>query len=278
MKSFFTLLFLSLSFSTQANKLGNIMVLMYHKIGYPETTWCRTPEKFQEDLELLYKKNYYLINLVDLVQGTAKVPKGKAPIVLTFDDLAPGQVALKNGVWDPQSAVGMIEAMYAKHPDFGRAGSFYINPKKDTDVKEMLKEMVRLGYEIGNHTYSHPKLKTLSQEQVAKEIVMLQNWVQSFIPGYTMKTMALPHGVYPKVDQWAVQGEYAGVQYKYIALLKVGAEPSVSPFSLKFNPYRITRVRGSEMLDHPEEKNSLAYIRSAIAYFDKYPEKKFTIE
>lgn len=278
MKYFISFFILITSFHIQASRMGNVMVLMYHKIGYPETTWCRTPEKFQEDLELLYKKNYYLVNLVDLVQGTMNVPVGKTPVVLTFDDLAPGQVALKNGVWDPQSAVGMIEEMYAKHPDFGRAGSFYINPKKDIDIKKMLKEMVRLGYEIGNHTYSHPKLKILSQEQVAKEIVMLQNWVQSFIPGYTIKTMALPHGVYPQVDRWAVQGEYAGASYNHIALLKVGSEPSVSPFSKKFNPYKISRVRASELFDHPEEKNSLAYIRNAIAYFEKYPEKKFTVE
>jgi peptidoglycan/xylan/chitin deacetylase (PgdA/CDA1 family) len=264
------------------NELGKVMVLMYHHIVAKEDTWSRTPEKFREDLELLYSKGYYLVNLVDLVDGKLNVPKGKTPVVLTFDDTAPGQIGKIDGKWDPRTAVGIINDMYEKHPDFGRAGSFYLNPKSEDPAKKgsipglkrALKEMVELGYELGNHTVTHPHLNTLDQTGVEKELAGLQNWVESAVPGYQVRTMAMPHGIYPKEESWAYEGSYNGVHFKNVALLKVGSDPSVSPYSSKFRPYRIARVRGSEKLDRPNDY-ALAYIRGAISYFDKNPEQRF---
>jgi len=31
------------------NELGQIMILMYHKIGSPESEWMRTPQNFRQD-------------------------------------------------------------------------------------------------------------------------------------------------------------------------------------------------------------------------------------
>jgi peptidoglycan/xylan/chitin deacetylase (PgdA/CDA1 family) len=262
--------------SQAPNELGKVMVLMYHHIVPKEDTWSRTPEKFREDLEVLYSKGYYLVNLVDLVEGNLNVPKGKTPVVLTFDDTAPGQIGKINGKWDPKTAVGIINDMYEKHPDFGRAGSFYLNPKSEDPgkkgsipgLKDDLKEMVELGYELGNHTVSHPHLSDLDQTAVEKEIAGVQAWVEKAVPGYKIRTMAMPHGIYPKEESWAYEGSFNGVHFKNIALLKVGSDPSVSPFSNKFRPYRIARVRGSEKLDKPNDY-ALAYIRGAISFFDK---------
>jgi peptidoglycan/xylan/chitin deacetylase (PgdA/CDA1 family) len=268
--------------SLPPNELGKVMVLMYHHINKKEETWTRTPEKFREDLEVLYKKGYYLVNLVDLIDGKLKVPKGKTPVVLTFDDTAPGQIGKINGKWDPNTAVGIINDMYEKHPDFGRAGSFYLNPKSEDpakkgsipDLKNLLHEMVELGYELGNHTMTHPHLNELNQEQVEKELAGVQAWVDKAVPGYQIRTMAMPHGIYPKDESWAYEGTYNGTYFKNVALLKVGSEPSVSPYSAKFRPYRISRVRGSEKLDRPNDF-ALAYIRGAIDFFDKNPSQRF---
>lgn len=264
------------------NELGKVMVLMYHQIHEPESQWCRTPEKFREDLELLYAQGYYLVNLVDLVDGKINVPAGKTPVVLTFDDTARGQINKIDGKWDPRSAVGIINDMYAKHPDFGRAGSFYLNPKSEDPKKPgsipglsvMLREMVELGYELGNHTVSHPHLSDLDQTGVEKEITGLENWLHKAVPGYQIRTMAMPYGFFPKKTAWAEAGSYNGVSWEYSSLLAVGADPSASPYSSKFHPFKLPRVRGSETLDKPGDY-PMAYIRLAMAYFQKHPEQRF---
>ena len=261
------------------NELGKVMVLMYHRIGGPESTWSRTPQKFREDLEMLYKKGYYLINLIDLVEGKINVPKGKTPVVLTFDDTAAGQINFINETWDPECAVGMINEIFQRHPDFGRAGSFYLNPKNENKtenafLKEALPAMVKLGYELGNHTVTHPHLNVLSQEKVEKEIAGVQEWVEKLVPGYSLKTMAMPHGIFPKDINWAKEGTYNGVSYHMKAFLKVGADAAVSPYSSRFNSLAIPRLRASEKFDRPSD-GRMYYMIGNIEAFDKNPSLRF---
>ena len=37
----------------EANELGRVMILEYHKIDTPEARWTRTPENFRRDLQRL---------------------------------------------------------------------------------------------------------------------------------------------------------------------------------------------------------------------------------
>lgn len=294
MKKFLLTCVLLLTFSVRAevdpelppNELGKVMVLMYHVITPLSPTasksvieWTRTPDDFRKDLELLYEKNYYLVNLVDLVNGL-EVPRGKTPVVLTFDDAAKGQFSQNEGKWDPDCAVGMIQTMYEQHPDFGRAGSFYLNPSatqsdspKLTVWSSMLKEMVDMGFELGNHTVTHPKLKSLSQAGVAKEIAGVQTWIDQNIPGYQMQTLAMPFGIYPQNAEWAANGESGGVKYRNVALLEVGANPAPSPYSMKFNPLHIPRVRAGKYL--VEGAWTGDYFYDELAKFDRNPETRF---
>ncbi|MBI5194229.1 MAG: polysaccharide deacetylase family protein [Nitrospirae bacterium] len=71
---------------------GKIMILEYHKIGYPEARWTRTPENFRKDLQRFYDKGYSLVRLDDFLKNRVKVVKGRTPLILTFDDSSPGQL------------------------------------------------------------------------------------------------------------------------------------------------------------------------------------------
>src|SRR5207245_7782033 len=114
------------------NELGRVMILEYDKIDYPEERWTRTPENLRRDLETLYAKGYRLINLGDLLDRRIVLPAGTTPVVLTFDDSSPGQFRYleKNGTLeiDPKCGVGILEAFFKEHPDFGRGGTFYVRP------------------------------------------------------------------------------------------------------------------------------------------------------
>jgi hypothetical protein len=75
----------------EANELGRVMILEYHKIDTPEARWTRTPENFRRDLQRLWDRGYRLVALNDYVDGKIALPAGTTPLILTFDDSSPGQ-------------------------------------------------------------------------------------------------------------------------------------------------------------------------------------------
>lgn len=237
------------------NELGEIMILMYHEIGEPESEWRRTPDNFRRDLQTLYDQGYRAISMTDLVRGEIDLPAGTSPVVLTFDDGNRGNFNYleKDGelVLDPDCAVAILEAFYEKHPDFGLEATFYIyypNPFRQPEyLQEKLDYLVERGFEIGNHTYSHGNLARLSDEDVQKELALHVKTTQEYLPGYTVNSLALTYGAYPQNPGLAVQGSYQGTSYYHEAILLVGANPAPSPFNQGFDPTRLPRIRASEM-------------------------------
>src|SRR5690606_25844681 len=71
----------------QANELGRIPVLMYHRIvPTTESVYDRTPDDFRAELERLAREDYVPITTAELAAGRIDIPAGKHPVVLTFDD------------------------------------------------------------------------------------------------------------------------------------------------------------------------------------------------
>ncbi|MFN8577329.1 MAG: polysaccharide deacetylase family protein [Candidatus Sericytochromatia bacterium] len=237
----------------QPNEIGLIMVLEYHSIARPEARWTRTPENFRKDLETLYKKGYYLTPLRDFVNNTMNVPAGKSPVVLTFDDSREDQfkyITDKSGkkIIDPDCGVGVIEEFTKKHPDFGKAATFFVLPsvgfgQTREDAKSKFEFLVQNRYEIGNHTLNHPMLATLTDDKVMKEIGENVIGVKKLLPDYDVVSLAYPYGSVPKNVKVVESGSYNGVKYKNIAAFLVGSEPSYSPISKKFKPLYIPRIQ-----------------------------------
>lgn len=255
--------------SLAPNEMGQVMMLEYHQIGPSEGEWRRTPENFRRDLETLYAKGYRLINLSDYLDGRIKVEKGFTPVVMTFDDGAPKQFAQTEAGWDPDSAVGIILDFAKKHPDFGVGGTFYVNLIGDKKLRtprgtNILQDLVTAGFEIGNHTMTHPKLSKLNQIEVAREIAGLQKFVRRSVPGYKMRSIALPFGIYPKDDEWARVGEYEGESYSYDALFEVGSGPAASPYSAKLKIKHIPRIQARD-----------SELEKFYKFFEANPSKRF---
>ncbi|MBC7294518.1 MAG: hypothetical protein H5T84_10555 [Thermoleophilia bacterium] len=61
-----------------------------------------------------------------------------------------------------------------------------------------------------------------------------------------MTSLAVPFGEYPESEDILAHGEYNGITYAYTAALSVAPEPCPSPFSTKFRPFHIPRIRGSD--------------------------------
>jgi hypothetical protein len=120
----------------QVNELGRIPILMYHAFTEDESKldeWTVTPEIFRADLTWLWEHDFFVVSIRSMIHNELDVPPGKHPVVLTFDDASSGQFRLlkdATGAFspDPVTAVGVMEAFYAAHPDFGRGGFFGVLP------------------------------------------------------------------------------------------------------------------------------------------------------
>lgn len=273
------LLFFSLASAADLppNELGRIMILEYHKIDYPEDRWTRTPENFRRDLDTLYARGYRLVSLGDLLDGRLAVPAGTTPVVLTFDDSSPGQFRYleQNGTLeiDPKSAVGILEAFLRERPDFGRGATFFVLPAADPPNRlfnqpahagKKLQYLVSRGYEIGNHTLWHANLGKYDEATVRAQIAGAQQWIQRHVPDYRPRTLALPHGVYPKDVSWALRGSAKGVTYSHDAILMVAGGAAPSPFSRRFDPYRVPRIQALE-----------SELHHWLRYFDRQSDERF---
>ena len=259
------------------NELGRIPILEYHKIDHPEARWTRTPENFRADLERFWKSGYRLVALNDLLAGKIAVPAGMTPMVLTFDDSSPGQFRyLEQGgnlVIDPDCAVGILERFEHDHPGFGHAATFYVltgaSPpnhlfnQKPYEARK-LKYLAEHGFEIGNHTLWHADLIKYPESTVREQVARAQQEVEKAVPGYRLRTLALPMGDYPKQLEWVVSGEWKGIAYKNEAILKVAGPPALSPYDRTFDPYHLPRIQGIE-----------SDMRTWQIDFERHPEKRF---
>lgn len=243
--------------SVQANEMGQVLVLMYHLIGYDDSQYNRTPEGFRQDLADLKAAGYYPVNLSELVSGDFDVPAGKTPVVITFDDSSGGQYRINaDGSLDPDCAVAIMQEAVQQGGWASRA-SFY--PLIDVDAPDhvlfgqpdlatqKLQNLVAWGYEVGSHTVSHLNLKKATAAEAKKQLYNSKTMLEEMIGGgYVVTSLAAPFGEYPKQASILKSGEYEGRPYEYEAALKAMGGPALSPFSDAFRAYHIPRVQIGE--------------------------------
>lgn len=239
----------------QANELGMVPILEYHRFGTKEERWTRTYSNFRKDLEFLYNNGYVLVSVNDFARGKIDIPAGKKPVIITFDDSSPEQFRFQtqngkilrdakgNPKVHPDSAVGVMDRFALEHPDFGKAAAFYVLPNAFEEApKEKLKYLYETGRQIGNHTYGHANLSQKSAAAIQKELSKAQGEVQKALPGLSLETLALPYGAFPK-DSAGVNAVLQGLDYRNHVVLLVGANPSHSPFDQRFIARETPRIQ-----------------------------------
>jgi peptidoglycan/xylan/chitin deacetylase (PgdA/CDA1 family) len=135
------------------------------------------------------------------------------------------------------------------HSGFVPAGTFYVNRDpfgSAVAARRALRWLTRNGFEIGNHTRDHVPLATLSDEEVQEQLATGAELIQRILPGYRIRTLALPLGSPPATAHLAVRGSWNGQSYGPYGVLLVGAGPAPSPYSKAFDPAAIPRIRTSQ--------------------------------
>jgi hypothetical protein len=251
------------------NPYGRIPVLEYHLIGDKESQWMVEREHFKRQLQLLYDRGYRPVTMRQVLdKDFSDVPPGMSPIVFVFDDASPEQFSYveRNGRLeiDPNSVVGIWADFEQRHPDWKSRAVFCtlngaadghnffgdkgIQGQKTEWRHQKVKWLVDRGYEICNHTLWHAQLNKYPDAFVQEQIARGQMGIDSAVPGYKVRTFALPQGLWPKNRELAWKGSWTDpktkrtVTYQYDAVLEVAGGPSRSPYDPKFNPHGITRV------------------------------------
>lgn len=250
------------------NELGRIPVFEYHLIGDSNSRWGRERGQFKKDLELIYQRGYRPVSISQILDRNIDLPKGLSPAVFVFDDASPGQFRYieRNGKLeiDPGSGVGIWMDFRKSRPDWGNnavfcmlsgaaAGRSLFGDKGIEGQKsewrfrkvQFLKEQ---GFELCNHTLWHAQLSKYPDNVVQEQIARGQMAIDSAVPGYRVRTFALPLGIWPKNRALAKAGSWTDpktgkvVKYNNEAILEVAGGPTRSPHDPAFNPLSITRT------------------------------------
>jgi len=255
------------------NHMGRIPVLEYHVIGGTQNAlYTRTAASFKADLEDVYRRGYRPITIAQMLdKNFSEVPDGMSPVVFVFDDASPEQFSYIEGpdgtlTIDPTSGVGIWQDFMKTHPGWKDRGTFCLlngaaaghnffgdKPKFHGQKNEWrfkkVKWLADQGFELCDHTVWHARLDRFSdaivQEQIARNMVA----IDSAVPGYKVRTLALPYGIWPKNRSLAWQGSWTDPKtheahaYHFDAVLEVAGGPTRSPYDPQFDPHSIKRVQ-----------------------------------
>jgi peptidoglycan/xylan/chitin deacetylase (PgdA/CDA1 family) len=253
------------------NEMGRIPILMYHSVGdKPEGKTASlsarlglniSAAKFRAQLEAMHKAGWYPVNMRDILSPQLAVPRGKTPVVITFDDARKSQFSYrKDGSVDPNCALGILLAMHNKYgQDWPNRASFYVLPDSKLNpppfgqkamVDKKLKFLVDQGFEVANHSTSHRLMSNMSARQLQQEMETCFRYVRAHAPAATMDTMALPYGAAPRDHAlWDVLLDGKSIDptstYYNRCILMAWGDASYSPWDKRFNIKQVMRI-GSE--------------------------------
>lgn len=145
----------------------------------------------EKEWEVEYKINPNLFTVEPIKEGV-----NEQVVLITIDD-APDQQGAKMAEILHELEVGAI---------------FFVNGHflKSENGVEQLKKIHELGFEIGNHTMTHPNLSKLQEEEQRKEIIELNNLIEEII-GERPRFFRAPFGVNTDVSKEEVAEE--GMQW-----------------------------------------------------------------
>ncbi|MEU8799712.1 polysaccharide deacetylase family protein [Spirillospora sp. NPDC048819] len=262
--------------AVKANELGQVPVLMYHRIvAKPERPLDRSAKELYDELTRLAKDGYCPVTAAEFVSGRFNVPAGKHPVVLTFDDGTPDHFALDaQGRPKAGTAVAIIQRVAAENPGFRPVATFFMTRElfgmEDAQAAAALKWLQQHGYEIGNHTMNHPNLSGMSQKEVRDEIGKIEDRVVQLTGRHTT-TLAYPYGALPEKLTWA---EKADGRYDFQGNFVAGWRPATSPFDEEFERWEINRIRSEGKI---KENDCKRYCSTAwLEHLDKNPHERYT--
>ncbi|KEK24154.1 peptidoglycan-N-acetylglucosamine deacetylase [Bacillus gaemokensis] len=125
-------------------------------------------------------------------------PFNKAEVALTFDD-GPDLV------FTPQ--------ILDKLKSYGVKGTFFLLGENAEKYPNVVKRIANEGHTVGNHTYNHPNLAKVSDEEYRNQIVKTEEILRK-LTGYAPKFIRPPYGeILEKQLEWATKQNFMILQW-----------------------------------------------------------------
>ncbi len=250
------------------NELGRIPILEWHQVVDADGSYKVSRERFKAELTELYARGYVPISLSEMLDRTIDIPAGKSPVLFTFDDASPSQFRYleRDGklTIDPTSALGILLDFINGHPDWKPKGLFCTLPaaqaghaffgdrgidgQKTEWRLPKVRALVAQGFELCNHTLWHAQLNKYGDAVVQEQLARGALSIDSAVPNYKIRGLALPYGIWPKNRDLAYSGSWFDkkarreIRYNNEAVFLVAGGPARSPFDPEFNARALPRV------------------------------------
>ncbi len=162
-------------------------VLMYHRISdNPDKYNLAVPvNNFREQMDYLRLRGFHTVKLAQLgdylLENKPLPPKS---VLITFDD---GNQDNLTTALPILAEHGFTAAVFVIGGFVGQSGSVSLDD---------IKTLAAAGWDIGNHTFSHPDLAALAQEQQTLELKQCNAVLEQALPGKSLIYFAYPCGRY----------------------------------------------------------------------------------
>lgn len=211
-----------------------IAVLNYHGVqqsageygwGLGERVYVLPKTSFENQLAALTLMGFQSARIEDLIQ-----PSGAERLfLLTFDD----------------GHVSHFDHVRPVLKDRGFSGVFFVSAglvgEKGYMTSAQLREMVKLGFEIGSHGYDHVPLPPLSVENLRRETADSKKKLED-VTGAQIRSFSIPRGFYSPGVGEAVKA----VGYKFLFTSHFGLHP------LNGDPFYIRRMAVTAQTTSPQ--------------------------
>lgn len=169
----------------RAVRVPGIPIVVYHGLSedlngvpYSEQKYWIRPAQFSRHLDIIRQIGCKVISMHQVVHGS---PNSDTEVVITFDDGLISDYAI---AFPALQASGCSAEFFVSTSAVGQQG--YSN-------WDQLSEMSRAGMSIQSHGHSHVDLKSLSREQVIKELETSKKTLEDKL-GVEVKYLAAPFG------------------------------------------------------------------------------------
>lgn len=143
-----------------------IPVLMYHSVEESGDIHSVSPEKFEKQMKLLFKKDYKTITLSDLRSYLKNKTIPRKKVLVTFDDGYKNNLTVAKPILDKY---GFKATVFVSTSFIGE------ELKRNQKTYQMLSQsdiggLEKAGWDIANHFHSHCVLTELTDQKIEQEI------------------------------------------------------------------------------------------------------------
>lgn len=177
---------------------ADTLILCYHAISVQwPAALAITPEQIRAQLEWLVRRGYRGVTFSEAMMGPASCPT----VAITFDDafssVRERAAPLMASVGLPGTVFVVTDFADSDRPLAWEGIDHWVGGDHETELRGMswpeLKRLEQDGWEIGSHTLTHPRLTTLSDDALARELRESRTACEQAL-GHAVTSIAYPYG------------------------------------------------------------------------------------